>query len=302
MNSIVTRFEAYLLTEKRVAHNTFHAYRLDIQQFLIYLAGHKIELEKVVAQDLKRYLLYLKDAGLSARSMSRKISSLKSLFSYTHYYHNWPDIAYDLGFPKLDKKLPVYVTEQELEKLFAVAAQDASTIGIRNKVLLYLLYATGMRISELTSLTVAQIHFDTHRIMIHGKGGKGRIVPLPATVSEFLQNYVDSALKILLAKETKKKLQHTYLFPVYYGGTVRPITRQAFWGILKELWKKTGIQKSISPHKLRHSFATHLLKNGADLRSLQLILGHENLATTQIYTHVETSYLRTVYNKKHPRA
>jgi integrase/recombinase XerD len=302
VNNIIVKFEAYLLTEKRVAHNTFNAYKHDIQQFLTYLAGHNIDLANTTMQDLKKYLLHLKDLGLSARSMSRKISSLKALFAYAHYYHNWPDIAHDLGFPKLDKKLPVYVTEDELEKLFAVAAQDSTALGMRNKIMLYLLYATGMRISELTSLTVSQIHFDTHRIMVHGKGGKGRIIPLPAQVTEFLKNYVDNTFKILVTKETKKKQRHTYLFPVYYGGILRPITRQAFWGILKDLWKKTGIQKSISPHKLRHSLATHMLKKGADLRSLQLILGHENLSTTQIYTHVETSYLRSIYNKKHPRA
>lgn len=302
MEAVVIKFEAYLLTEKRVAQNTFNAYKSDLHQFLVYLAGQHKEISTVVVQDIKLYLAFLKEREIRPRSMARKISALKSFFEYAHYYQGWPDIAHDVGFPKLDKKLPVYMTEQEIEQLFALAAQETSVTGIRNKMMLYLMYTTGMRVTELTTLTIAQVHFDTHRVMVHGKGGKGRVIPIPVHISTLLKAYVDSTLKLLLDKKTKKKQHHAYLFPVYYGGVVRPITRQAFWGILKELWKKTGIQKIISPHKLRHSLATHMLKNGADLRSLQLILGHENLATTQIYTHVETSYLRTIYNKKHPRA
>ncbi len=300
-NHIITKFEAYLLTEKRVAHNTFTAYKLDINQFVLYLASQHIELDKVTGQQLKDYLHHLKEQHLTARSMSRKISSLKTFFGYAHHYLGWRNHADELTFPKLEKKLPHYLSEEEVEKLFEVAEWDKSNTGIRNKIMLYLLYTTGMRITELTTLTVSQLHFDTGRIMVHGKGGKGRVVPLPPQMVTILKNYVDTTLKELLHTTAKKKTTD-FLFPVYYGGTMRAITRQAFWGILKELWKKTGIQKPISPHKLRHSIATHLLKKGADLRSLQLILGHENLATTQIYTHVETSYLRAVYNKKHPRA
>ncbi len=302
MEAILVHFEAYLLTEKRVSHNTFSAYKNDIHQFVVYLTGHGKQLERVDIQDLKDYLGVLKDRGLGARSMSRKISALKSFFDYAHHYQNWPNLTYEIGFPKLNKSLPIYLTEQELQSLFSIAARDTSLLGVRNKVMLYLLYATGMRVSEITVLTLSQIHFDTHRIVVHGKGGKSRVIPIPSQISAWLKEYVDTTLRILLDKNSKKKQHKIYLFPVYYGGIIRPITRQAFWGILKVLWKETGIPKVISPHKLRHSLATHLLKNGADLRSLQLILGHENLATTQIYTHVEISYLQKVYNKKHPRA
>jgi integrase/recombinase XerD len=301
MNQVITKFEAYLLTEKRVSHNTFIAYKQDLQQLMLFLASHHLTLEKITLQDLKEYLLYLKNQQLGARSMSRKISSLKSFFFYAQHYCGWQNVAQGLTYPKLEQRLPHYLSEEEIEQVFAVAGRDTSVTGVRNKIMLCLLYTTGMRITEMTTLTVSQVHFDTARIMVHGKGGKGRVIPLPEAVNDLLKVYVDTVLQQLLHRVPTKK-RHDYLFPVYYGGVLRPITRQAFWGILKILWKKTGIAKPISPHKLRHSLETHLLKKGADLRSLQLILGHENLATTQMYTHVETSYLRTVYNKKHPRA
>ena len=201
-----------------------------------------------------------------------------------------PDLGQQLTFPKIEKRLPNYLSEQEIEILLQMADRDTSTLGKRNKVMLYLLYVTGLRITELTTLKTSAIQWDTGFLHVEGKGGKQRMIPLPQPMRslELLKEYADK--------------QRDYLFPIRYAGTIRPITRQAFWGILKQLWKKTGIAKSISPHQLRHSLATHLLKRGADLRSLQLLLGHENLSTVQIYTHVETSHLRTIYNKKHPRS
>lgn len=302
MESMLTKFEAYLLTEKRVSHNTFAAYKCDVYQFVNFLrAEHKIKLKQASRVHLKGFLHYLNSAGLAARSMARKISSLKILYSYMHTYHGWENYADDLIFPKLEKRLPRYLQEDEIEVLFEVANRDTSDIGQRNKVMLYFLYVSGMRISELISLTVGQIQFDSGLVTISGKGGKGRMIPIPKQMTHLLKNYVDTVLKVFMSKGGKKR-KGNYLFPVNYAGRVKPISRQAFWGILKSLWKKTGIDKSISPHQLRHSLATHMLKNGVDLRSLQLILGHENLSTVQIYTHLETGYLRKVYDKKHPRS
>ncbi len=295
--SIITKFEAYLLTEKRVSTNTFNAYKSDLEQFMAFLQSRNILLQDASRQHIKNFLLYLKTMSLSARSMARKISSLKVFFSYLHRQVGFNNLADDLTFPKIDKKLPLYLAENEVEQLLAIAEQDKTNIGMRNKVILYLLYVSGMRISELTGLKLSDIHFDTGFITVQGKGGKGRMIPIPQPMMSMLAEYIQTVHRIFA-----RKRKTDYLFPIYYAGRVKPISRQAFWIILKQLCKKTGIKRSISPHQLRHSLATHMLKNGADLRSLQLLLGHENLSTVQIYTHVETSHLRKVYDKKHPRS
>jgi len=305
MESMIVKFEAYLLTEKRVSQNTFMAYKCDVHQFLDFLyREYRVSLEKATREQIKSFLHHLSASGLAARSMSRKISTLKVLFNYLHVYHGWENKSDDLIFPKLEKRLPRYLDEPEIEKLLEVADLDTSSIGLRNKVMLYLLYVSGMRISELINLTVGQVQFDSNFVTVVGKGGKSRIIPIPKEMMNLLKEYVDTILPVLMSKESQKgkRKKGDFLFPVIYAGRLKPLSRQAFWSLLKKLWKKTGIEKTISPHQLRHSLATHMLKNGVDLRSLQLILGHENLSTVQIYTHLDTGYLRKVYDKKHPRS
>lgn len=297
---IISKFHAYLLTEKLCAANTFNAYKRDVAQFSEYLAYQSIALEDVTVTHIKAYIRYMKEEiRLSARSITRKISALKVLFSYLHEYHHMHNIASDLTFPKLEKKLPDYLNEQEVRQLLMAAEQDATPIGMRNKLIIYLLYGTGMRISELIGVKLSQVHFDTSFIDVQGKGGKARMVPVPHEILGLLKNYLETVHPIFTQNG---KRQTDYLFPIFYSGKLKAITRQAVWSMLKELCKKSGIDRSIYPHQLRHSLATHLLKGGVDLRSLQLLLGHENLATVQIYTHVETSYLRSIYDKKHPRS
>ena len=302
MSSMLVKFEAYLLTEKRVAPNTFSAYKRDVYQLQDYMKReNNITLKKVTREHLKKFLQFLKKEGLSARTLSRKISAFKTLFSYLNRYHGWQNVAAELIFPKLEKKLPRYLQEKEVKQLFEIADRDSSSSGIRNKVMLYLMYVSGMRISELVGITVGQIQFDSNFITVRGKGGKDRMIPIPEPVMTMLKEYIETVLQKLMDRGGKRR-KGDYLFPVTYAGKIKPISRQAFWAILKNLWKKSGSSKSVSPHQLRHSLATHMLKNGVDLRSLQLILGHENLSTVQIYTHLETSYLRSVYDKKHPRS
>jgi integrase/recombinase XerD len=298
MKEYIEQFFTYLLTEKRVSANTYEAYRTDLLQFLSFVEKGNYSLDHLSAKEVKLFLQQLKETELSARSMSRKISSLKLFFAYAHEKNYMPDLGASLTFPKIEKKLPTYLSEQEIETLLHVADRDTSVNGKRNKVMLYLLYVSGLRISELTNLSINSIQWDTGFLRVEGKGGKQRMIPLPQPMLELMQEYVQKIHPNVIGK--KKSTDH--LFPVLYAKTVRPITRQAFWGILKHLWKKTGISRTISPHQLRHSLATHLLSRGADLRSLQMLLGHENLATVQIYTHVETSHLRAVYDKKHPRS
>lgn len=299
--SIVVKFEAYLLTECRVASNTFSAYKRDLKQFITFLAEQQSSLEKATAQEIKNFLGFLKGQGISPRSMARKISAIKSFFSYAHEHAGFDYIAEEISAPKIEKKLPSFLPEHEIEQLLKVAEKETSDIGKRNKVILYLLYASGMRISELINLKLSDIYFDTGFIKIFGKGGKERIIPLPQCMMDLLKEYSETAHRSFTSHSDGDR-NTDYLFPTFYGGKVKPITRQACWIILKSLWKKTGNSRVISPHTLRHSLATHMLKHGVDLRSLQLMLGHEKLTTVQIYTHVETTHLRAVYDKKHPRS
>lgn len=299
-HSIINKFHAYLLTERRVAHNTFAAYKKDLDQYLDYLKDKKIPLTAVAPAQIKEYLAYLRQTlGLNTRSVTRKISSLKVFYNYAHDYADFPNLAQDLIFPKLEKKLPQYLTEDQIQKLLIAAEQDLGENHERNKIILYVMYVTGMRVSELISCKISQLHFDTGFIEVNGKGGKARMVPIPQPVLELIKEYL---AHVHAAFMQNGKRQTDYLFPIFYGGKVKPITRQAVWGILKHLCKKAGLEGSIFPHQLRHSLATHMLKEGVDLRSLQILLGHENVATVQIYTHLETSHLRSVYDKKHPRS
>ncbi len=300
---LIEQFHMYLLAEKRVAQNTFLAYKRDVSQLLIYLKKQKKTLQVCEKRNIVLFLKNLKTAGLMSKTLSRKISSIKLLYGFLADRFGYEDIAKKLITPKIDKKLPTYLTELEIKHLFMVAAKDRSEKGIRNNVMLNVLYASGMRVSELVSLCLHQVNFETGFLSITGKGSKDRHIPMPLGTLELLQLYIDNTYKsVMLTLKKKPKPQEQYLFLTTKTGVVKPMSRQFFWLILKNLLKKSGIEKNIFPHALRHSLATHLLKNGADLRSLQLLLGHENLSTVQIYTHVGTSELRKVYDKKHPRA
>lgn len=231
--------------------------------------------------------------------MARKISSLKAFFSYAERIAGWKNPTQNIRSPKLEKVLPRFLTEQEIGLLFDALEKDTSHLGVRNKLILHLLYVSGMRITELTQLKIADIHMDTGFITIQGKGNKQRMVPLPQKTFELIRDYLAT---VHAALRQKHACTIEYVFPVMYAGKIKPISRQSCWGILKKLCQVAGIKKNVSPHQLRHSLATHLLKKGADLRSLQLWLGHEHLTTVQVYTHVDTSFLREVYDKKHPRS
>jgi integrase/recombinase XerD len=304
---IFHKFEAYLLTERRISINTLQAYRRDIGQLLEFLRVHQgnKSLQAVMAEDLKAFLASLHSSGLSATSMARKISAIKTFFGYLNQQFEWKNLSLELHIPKTEKKLPHYLSENDIKALFKIADKDMSHNAFRNKTMLFLMYATGVRVSELINIKLSDIHYDTGFISIGGKGGKQRMVPIAQPVCAMIKQYADTIIPIHVDK--KRKIRNggsgqQYLFSTQYGGKIKPMTRQAFWVIVKDLWEKTGIDRTISPHQLRHSLATHMLKRGADLRSLQMILGHENLSTVQIYTHVEKSYLRKVYDKRHPRS
>ena len=297
-DTILNQFEIYLVTQKRFSHNTVYSYRKDIEQYTKFFAEKKIPLQNTTKKEILLFLRWLKVKAFSTRSIARKIASLRLFYVFTADRYNWHNSAKNICTPKIEKKLPRYLTEKEVQILLDRAGKEASLVGRRNFFILYLLYITGMRITELTQLTIDDIQFDTGFIRITGKGSKQRLVPLPLDALSLMKEYLATVRSTLL-----KKYRSLYLFPIIYGGTTKPISRQACWFILKQLCIKAGMDsKGISPHQLRHSLATHLLKQGANLRSLQLWLGHEQVSTVELYTHVEIDHIRKLYDKKHPRS
>lgn len=296
----VSNFEIYLLSERRLAQNTIKSYLSDLNQLQHYVSKKKIsDTEQLDTDFLRGYLKFLRGKlHAGPNSMSRKVSTLKSFFNYLSQRHNLSNIALLLVFPKLQKRLPHFLSEQEIEKLLEHAAKDETNLGIRNRVMLMLLYVTGMRISELTELKSHAINFTDGLITVQGKGDKQRIVPVMQELLDLIQHvYLKKVLPELLGNYHSE-----YLFPSITNDRVQAISRQTFWLILKKMAISAGVSQKLSPHLLRHSLATHLLKKGANLRLLQILLGHERLATVQIYTHVDISYLRTIYDNKHNRS
>ncbi len=303
LQDVVGQFKTFLLTERRVAQNTFLAYVRDLEQFESFLGGVKIGFSTCQRKHLTSFLKSLRDQGLNAKSLSRKISTLRLFFKYLNEHFHVPNIAKNLVFPKIDQNLPSYLTQGEIEQLLLAANKDLSPKGVRNKVMLYLLYATGVRVTELVTMTVDQILFDTGFVKIVGKGSKERHIPLPRNILELLHYYVDHIYPTLLPEKAQHmQLKKQYLFAALYNNQIKPLSRQSLWLQLKKVLLLASISKNISPHSLRHSLATHLLQQGADLRSLQMLLGHQNLSTVQIYTHLGDTQIRKIYDKKHPRA
>ncbi|MFH1831598.1 MAG: tyrosine recombinase [bacterium] len=299
----VAQFHAHLLAEKRASKNTFMAYKSDIDQLMAFLQKKNLSIDECKKQHLLLFIKKLYEEKLKSKTVSRKISSIKLFFEYLQSYFALPNCAQGIIFPKCEKNLPSFLSEQEIERLLLAANRDTSLKGFRNKVMLYVLYATGMRVTELVSMTTDQICFDDSFIKLSGKGNKERIVPLPKNILDLLRTYLDVVYLQLVPKDlhdiAKRK---NYLFFACYSNDIKALSRQSFWMILKKILICAAIFKNISPHSLRHSLATHLLKNGADIRSLQMLLGHESLSTVQIYTHLENSELRKIYDDKHPRA
>ena len=301
MKSWYDKFEQYLVTEKMVSPNTVEAYQRDILQCIEFLEkrGSK-DFQDVTPDDIKDFLYHLRMVlKVSARSSSRKLSSLKSFSKYLQMYHQIDDFTYGVTFPKLEKNLPKFLTEADVVHLFSVAQSDKSLSGHRNSVMLCLLYVCGVRVSEMISIKASHLDFTEGIARIEGKGGKERIVPLPDSMVSMLKTYLSNVQPHLFGDI---KATSDYLFPTMYGGKIKHMSRQAFWGILKKIVKKAGLADTISPHVLRHSIATHLLKKGANLRLLQMVLGHEQLETVQVYTHMDVTHLRKLYDEKHPRA
>ena len=281
----------YLAVEKGLAKNSLSSYATDLRRFGKWLDQHA--LESVKRQQIVRYIQSLRSSGISARSVARALAALRGLFRFLvaerHLKH---DPTENLDNPKLWSTLPKSMHPSEVDDLLA-APDRSKPDGLRDAAMLELLYATGLRVSELIKVKLEDVVLDAGFLRTFGKGSKERIVPFGDSARTAITAYMEHSRPDLNTHNS------VYLFLTSRG---RPMTRQTFWMKIVKYARQAGIRSRISPHVLRHSFATHLLENGADLRSVQLMLGHSDISTTQIYTHVSRARLQKMYDQYHPRA
>lgn len=285
-----------LWLQKGLSEHTLNAYRSDLQKCAVYLqsqSGCCDELFLLSAADIQQYLAHRYDAGLSERSTARFLSSLRSYFAWLQTEDRRKDDPTALiQNPKLPKSLPKSLTEDQVDALLSAPNDEEDPVQLRDKAMLELLYATGLRVSELTTMRLNQMSLQQGVVRVVGKGNKERLVPMGEEAAHWLQLFLRKGRGFLIKNETD------VVFPSSRG---RLMTRQTFWHRIKHYAQLAGIAVELSPHTLRHAFATHLLNHGADLRVVQMLLGHSDLSTTQIYTHVATERLQQLVTKHHPR-
>lgn len=290
----IDTYLGYLRDVRRMSPNTVSSYARDLSALGAFAEKQHRSIESLGRRDLEAFARALMTQGLAPRSVARAIACVRGLYKFLLVEKRvLADPAEDLRAPRAWPALPKYLDLDEVDRL--LAQPDTSTPrGVRDKALIELLYATGLRVTELLSLKAADINLTAGYLTCIGKGDKERIVPLGESAADWVRRYIADARPALL-----KKQKSNWLFVNAKGGT--QLSRVGFWKILKEYGIKAGVSRDLSPHVLRHSFATHLLERGADLRAIQMMLGHADLSTTQIYTHVLEARLRTVYDKFHPR-
>lgn len=284
----INKYLDYLKYERKLSKNTILSYENDLNNYYKYIKNNILN---VSHNDLENYINSI--SNLNPRSIAHSITVINSFYSFLVLNEDIKENpAENIKIPKLPKKLPEYLTIDEINKLLDVELNDA--YSYRNKAMLETLYATGLRISELINLRFSNIDLNNNLIRVMGKGSKERIVPINDSATKYLNIYINNYRSDILGLK-----QCDYLFVSNYK---KPITRQGFFKIIKKECKRSGINKNISPHILRHSFATHLLANGADLRVIQELLGHSNIVTTEIYTHVVDNKIKKDYDETHPRS
>jgi len=294
MNNLIHEFINYLSVERGLAMNTLESYGRDLRQYSQFLGEDDADLDAVSRTTIINYLLFLQKQGKATATIARRLAALKAFYQFlVREKRIKSDPTVNLESPKLEKRLPRVLTVNEVERLLA-QPDPAQPSGLRDRAMLELLYATGIRVSELVSLNTVDVNLETGYIRCTGKGSKERIVPLGTLAIQSVREYTEQGRSKLV-----KDQEETALFVNHHG---HRLTRQGFWKIVKKYADDAGIEKEITPHTLRHSFATHLLENGADLRSVQEMLGHADISTTQIYTHITKGRLKEVYARTHPRA
>lgn len=294
LDTLSDRYLNYLLVEKGLSEKTIESYSRDLSRYFRFLHSHgKKDVSNQDTSFILKHLIALRDSGLGARSRARHLVSLRGFYRFLvqeNVLQHDPARLVDL--PKSGLKLPDVLSVQDVERLLH-SPNMKKPIGSRDAAMIELLYAAGLRVSELVNVRLQDVNLEAGFVRVLGKGSKERIVPIGQHAAEKIARYVKDARPTLL-KETVSP----YLFVARAG---KPMTRQGFWKLLRNYALKAGLNKKISPHSLRHSFASHLLEGGADLRAVQVMLGHVDISTTQIYTHVARDHLKKVHDKYHPR-
>ncbi len=286
-------FYSFMVAERRLAPNTVESYSRDLARYVGFAEKAGLRIPDCTRADLLAFLSCQREQGLSARTLSRMLSSIKTFYSYLAMEGVLEQNPFqDVRTPRLDKKLPEVMSRQEVEALIGAPDPD-SALGLRDRAFFEVLYATGLRVSELISLKLDNINLGAGLVIVLGKGSKERAVPLGEVAVFWLRRYLAESRPGLMRRGVSSRV-----FVNRAGGA---ISRQGFWKLIKRYCLAAGIAKKISPHVLRHSFATHVLEGGADLRSVQMMLGHSDIATTQIYTHLADGTLKKVHEKHHPR-
>ncbi len=290
MNSLIEEYINYIYIEKRLSANTKDAYKRDLVSFSTFLDNKKVV--NIKSEDIREYIKYLNEQKEKDKTIARKIVSIRTFFDYL-MKNNVINVnpCEKIESPKLKKTLPKTLNEEEINILLDIKPKTA--LEWRNKAMIELMYAAGLRVSELVELEVNDVNLKDNYVRVFGKGKKERIVPIADITTDILNEYISVYRNSLLKGYLTDKV-----FISSYG---KGMTRQGFFKNLKKIAKEKGIKKDFSPHTLRHSFATHLLEHGADLRSIGELLGHENIKTTQIYTHVTNTKIKNDYNEFHPR-
>jgi integrase/recombinase XerD len=288
---IIDSFLDTLWMERGLSENTLSAYRSDLIHFSKWLQPKKVELVKVEPKDILAYLS--SSDNVSARTVARRLSSLRRLYEYLLREDQIKqNPVSNVDAPRLGRTLPKTLTEAEVEALLN-APDTEQAAGVRDKTMLELLYATGLRVSELVGLTVQQVNLRQGVVRVTGKGNKERLVPMGEEANSWLERYLSSARSEIL--------NHALTDAMFPSNRGKAMTRQTFWHMVKRYAKVAEIKKTLSPHVLRHAFATHLINHGADLRVVQMLLGHSDISTTQIYTHVARERLKDLHAEHHPR-
>ena len=290
---MIVRFLDAVWMERGLSPNTLAAYRADLTALSRWLRQRSTNLERTTRNDLLGFIAWRVEMGARPRSTARQLSSFRRFFRYLVRDNAIKeDPTAQIAMPKIGRSLPRSLTEAQVDALLA-APQTSDPLGHRDRTMLEVLYATGLRVSELVSLRHSQVNLNQGVLRVVGKGNRERLIPLGEEAVRWLTEFVRGARsEILLDRQTD------HLFPTRRGDRM---TRQAFWHIIKRYARKAGVKKKLSPHTVRHAFATHLLNNGADLRVVQLLLGHADISTTQIYTHVARERLKALHQKHHPR-
>ncbi|GLB59359.1 tyrosine recombinase XerC [Cytobacillus sp. NCCP-133] len=296
VNVFLKMFIEYLQIEKNYSQYTIEHYHHDISEFFMFMSEQAIpDLRTVEYQDIRVFLTILFEKKMARKSVARKISSLRSFYRFLQREELVAENPFSLvSIPKAEKKLPEFFYEEELQQLFE-ACNGTNPLGQRNKAVLELLYATGMRVSECSQIRLKDLDMYLSTVLVRGKGSKERYIPFGSFAQDALENYIEDGRKELLTKGIASE----NLFLNARGG---PLTARGIRGILNKLIENSTLTGKIHPHMLRHTFATHLMANGADMRTVQELLGHAFLSSTQVYTHVTNEYLKKTYMAHHPRA